>query len=297
MKENTKSYFGDLMLLTVAILWGFGFVAVKIGLNTGMSTYNLLFLRFVIASLALLPFQIKKLKKISAKTWKSGILLGVFLFLGFSFQTFGLAYTTTSKNAFLTGVNVIIVPFLTWVLTKKRVDIYSIASAFICLIGIGLLTLNGSLSINLGDGLTLICAVMFAAHITITSIISKNEAVDSLVFIQMITAAMLSLLCALIYHDPIVVNPSSILAILYLGLFSTMLAFFLQTLGQRYSHATKAAIILSTESLFGALLAVLFFQDLFTVQILIGCVLIFLAIILSETKLSFLQKTRIDETL
>lgn len=291
MKENAKRYLGDFFLLLVAIIWGFGFIAVKIGLNNGMAPFFLMFLRFLIAALALLPFQIKKLKTIHKKTWLTGLLLGLFLFLGFAFQTLGLELTTTSKNAFLTGVNVILVPFLTWFLTKQRVDKYSISAAAVCVVGIGLLTINETLTINLGDVLTLICAIMFAAHISVTSLIAKNQAPDTLVWIQMITGAFLSLIFALMYREELVVaNTSSLIAILYLGLFSTMLAFFLQTIGQKYAHATKAAILLSSESLFGTLLAVLIFKDIFTLQMFFGCLMIFLAIIISETKLSFLQK-------
>lgn len=290
MQENTRGYFGDLMLLLVAIIWGFGFVAVKIGLNNGMDPFYLMFLRFSVAALALLPFQITKFKGISLQTLKRGSFLGILLFLGFTFQTIGLDYTTTSKNAFLTGVNVIIVPFLTWWLAKKRVDFYSMIAAFMCLIGIGLLTLHDTLSINIGDLLTLICAVMFAAHITITSLIAKEEAASTLVWIQMIVGAVLSLLFAILFRETFVINLSSSVAILYLGIFSTSLAFFLQTVGQKYAHATKAAILLSTESLFGALLAVLFFKDTFAMQMIAGCVLIFGSIIISETKLSFIKR-------
>lgn len=289
MQEKTKHYLGDLMLLSVAIIWGFGFIAVKIGLNSGMSPFYLMFLRFTVGFLALLPFQIKKLNKISIQTWQRGSLLGFFLFLGFALQTIGLSYTTTSKNAFLTAVNVVIVPFLVAAITKKRVDRYSTVAAFMCLMGIGLLTLNDSFTINIGDVLTLLCAVVFAAHIVTTSLIAKHEAASTLVFIQMLVAAVLSLIAAFIFREKLILNLASGLAIIYLGLFSTMLAFFLQTVGQKYAHATKAAILLSTESLFGALLAVLVFKDPFLPQMIGGCILIFASIILSETKLSFLK--------
>lgn len=295
MKERTRHYLGDFMLLSVAIIWGFGFVAVKIGLNSGMSPFNLMALRFTVASLTLLPFILKKMKNISVKTWLRGSLLGVFLFLGFAFQTVGLFYTTTSKNAFLTSVNVVLVPFLAWVLTKKRVDAYSISAAVLSLIGIGMLTLNDSLSINYGDLLTVVCAIMFAGHISVTSVLAKHEETDVLVFIQMLTAAVLSIAVALFQQESLELTLSSGLAILYLGVFSTCLAFLLQTLGQKYAHATKAAILLSTESLFGAILAVLIFKDPLSGKIVLGCVVIFIAIIISETKLDFL-KHRIEST-
>lgn len=290
MIKSSKSYLGDIMLLFVALIWGFGFVAVKIGLNNGMDPFFLLFLRFSVAGLALIPFQIKNIRSLSLSTWKRGGILGIFIFLGFAFQTIGLNYTTTSKNAFLTGINVIIVPFLTWLFTKKKVDTYSIIASFLCMIGIGFLTLNDSLTINIGDFFTIICAFMFAVHIALTSIIAKEESALTMVFIQMIIGAILSLLFSLIFKESLLVNSSSFMAILYLGIFSTLIGFLLQLLGQRYSQASKAAILLSTESLFGAILAILIFKDSFGIQMILGGILIFSSIFISETKLSFLKR-------
>ncbi|MBN2222052.1 MAG: DMT family transporter [Vallitaleaceae bacterium] len=282
MKENTKHLLGDAILLSVAFIWGLGFVAVKIGLNDGMSPFFLMTLRFGVAALALLPLQWKKRKLIKKETFKHGSLLGFFMFLGFAFQTFGLQYTTTSKNAFLTGVNVILVPFLTWFFLKKKIPLRSAFAALLSLIGMGLLTLNDDLSINIGDLLTIVCAVMFAAHITMTSVIAKNDSAMSLVLIQMITATLLSFVMTLIIREPWSLTPSSSLAILYLGIFSTMLAFVLQTVGQRFAHATKAAILLSAESLFGAFFGVVLFHDAMSPRMLLGAGVIFLGILLAE---------------
>ena len=282
MNRMSRHLLGDSLLLLVAIIWGIGFVAVKIGLNDGVSPFFLLALRFSVATLALLPFQIHKIKKIHSSTWKHGAILGVLMFLGFAFQTIGLNYTTTSKNAFITGVYVVLVPYISWFLTKKKVHINSILAAIMTLIGIGLLTLNDSLSINIGDFLTLICAVMFAGHIALTSKIANNEPSDTLVFIQMVTAGILSYIITFTINEPHQLTMNSSLAILYLGIFSTMIAFFLQTIGQKYAHATKSAILLSTESLFGALFAIIFFHDLFTFKMIIGAIIIFAAILMTE---------------
>lgn len=282
MKENTKHLLGDAILLSVAFIWGLGFVAVKIGLNGGMSPFFLMTLRFGVAALALIPMQWSKRKTIKKETYKHGILLGFFMFLGFAFQTFGLQYTTTSKNAFLTGVNVILVPFLTWFFLKKKIPLRAALAALLSLIGMGLLTLNDDLSINIGDLLTIVCAVMFAAHITMTSVIAKNDSAMSLVLIQMITAALLSLIMTLLIREPWNLTPSSSLAVLYLGIFSTMVAFVLQTVGQRFAHATKAAILLSAESLFGAFFGVVLFQDAMSPRMMLGAGIIFIGILLAE---------------
>lgn len=282
MKETTKHFLGDAILLSVALIWGMGFVAVKIGLNSGIEPFFLLFSRFTIAGILILPFIAKKIIHMSKKTFFTGILLGIFLCAGFAFQTFGLQYTTTSKNAFLTGVNVIIVPFITYLFTRKRLSPSAIVAAALTLIGIGFLTLDDALSINIGDILTLICAIMFAFHISITSIVAKNESAVVLVFLQMWTAAIISFILSLFLHEAWELEINSAIAVVYLGAFSTLLAFLLQTIGQRYAHATKAAILLSLESLFGAVFAILIFGDALTIKTFIGAVIIFIGIYISE---------------
>ena len=284
MKTRSQHFLGDLLLLIVAIIWGLGFVAVKIGLNDGISTFFLLALRFLIASLALLPFLVKKLKRVSPSTIKHGIILGTLMFLGFLFQTLGLNYTTTSKNAFITAVYVVLVPFVFWILTKTKVQRKSIVAAYMALIGIGLLTLNDRLSVNIGDILTFICAFMFAGHIALTSKIAKDEPTDLLVFIQMLTAGILSVLFTVLLKEEKHLALNGFIAVLYLGIFSTMLAFFLQTIGQKYAHASKSAILLSTESLFGAFFAIIFFNDPFTIRTGLGALIIFVSVILTESK-------------
>ena len=293
---NKKSLYGDLSLLTAAIIWGFGFVAVAIGLSDGTGPYTILAFRFSIATIILLPFQIKKLAKLPPKVWLKGVLLGLFLFGGFAFQTVGQSMTTTSKTAFLTGANVVIVPFLAWIFIKKPIKKLSIMSAFICLIGIGFLSLNADLSVNPGDILVVICAVLFAGHIATTSVLARDIPVDTLVFLQMATAAILSLIFLIGSGEEIVLTGRSMVAISYLGVFSTLIAFYLQTWGQKFSSATKSAIILSTESLFGTILGIIIFSDPVSFRSVIGCVLIFLSIIISETQLSFLKRRKVLKT-
>lgn len=284
MKETTRHWFGDVLLLLVALIWGMGFIAVKIGLNSGTSPFYLLALRFSIAALILIPLQYKKIKTISTRAWQHGFILGIFLFLGFALQTIGLNYTTTSKNAFLTGVNVVIVPFFAWALTKKKVEKRALFAAFLTLLGMGLLTLNDSLSINIGDLLTIACAIMFAGHISVTSIIAKHEDPLTLVFIQMVSAALFSWIATFIFQESHTLSSASFIAILYLGVFSTLLAFVLQTIGQKYAHAAKSAILLSTESLFGAIFAVIIFKDPLSIQMVAGCLVILSAIFISESQ-------------
>ncbi|MCJ7691730.1 MAG: DMT family transporter, partial [Clostridiaceae bacterium] len=162
--NKKKSILADMSLLLVALMWGGGFIAVKGALDS-VTPFYITAMRFGISVIIMLLVFRKKIKHITIKELKIGTLVGLLLFLGFAAQTVGMKYTTAGKNAFLTGTNVVIVPFLYWVISKKKPDSYSLVSAFLCFIGIGMLTLDGGINISLGDSLTLLCAVFFAAHI------------------------------------------------------------------------------------------------------------------------------------
>lgn len=290
MRNMKKSVIADMSLLFVAIVWGGGFIAVK-GALDNVTPFYMMAMRFGIATILMSIIFFKKLKHITVNDIKYGGLVGTFLFLGFATQTVGMKYTTAGKNAFLTGTNVVIVPFLYWVISKKRPDIYSIFGAVLSLMGIGLLTLNGSFSIGYGDKLTLMCAVFFACHIVFVGFyIEKTDALV-LTIVQMGMGFILSLGAALLFEPAMPpLTSKSIIAVGYLAIFSTMIAFIIQNVAQKYTSSTHAAIILCMESVFGCLLSVLVLNEEFTIKMILGCTIIFLAIITAETKWSFLRK-------
>ena len=284
-----KKYSADLGLLLVGFIWGTGFIASKIGLDDGLSPYYMMFLRAVFASILLTVIFFGEIKNIRKREVIAGILLGTFLYLGFAFQTVGLSYTTASKNAFLTAINVVIVPYLYWMFYKKRPDIFSILAALLCLSGIGLLSLTGgAMGLNKGDILTAICAVFFACHITFTGILSKKVDAVRLNLLQMYTMTALALLTCL-FNKNLVINltMTQFLATLYLGIFSTGICFLLQTTCQQYTTPSRASILLCTESLFAPILSVLILHEVLTFKAIIGAGLILLSVLVSETKLGF----------
>ena len=284
-----KKYSADLGLLLVGFIWGTGFIASKIGLDDGLSPYYMMFLRAVFASILLTVIFFGEIKNIRKREVIAGILLGKFLYLGFAFQTVGLSYTTASKNAFLTAINVVIVPYLYWMFYKKRPDIFSILAALLCLSGIGLLSLTGGdMGLNKGDILTAICAVFFACHITFTGILSKKVDAVRLNLLQMYTMTALALLTCL-FNKNLVINltMTQFLATLYLGIFSTGICFLLQTTCQQYTTPSRASILLCTESLFAPILSVLILHEVLTFKAIIGAGLILLSVLVSETKLGF----------
>jgi drug/metabolite transporter (DMT)-like permease len=285
-----KEIVADISLMFAAAMWGGGFVAVKDALDN-VKPFYMIAIRFIFAGLILGIIFIKRMKNINKKDLVSGLIIGVFLFLGFAAQTIGLQYTTAGKQAFLTGVYVVIVPFFVWVMYKKAPDKYSTVGAVLTLAGIAFLTLQGNFNINKGDLLTLLCAVFFSFHILSVGYFGNKCDVVSLSVIQFLVAAILSFLCAIFFEPvPHVFTSGAYFPLFYLIVFSTLIAFFIQNVAQKYTLPSHAAIILSLESFFGSIFSVIFLGDIFTLKMIIGCILIFIAIITSETKLSFLKR-------
>ena len=209
--------------------------------------------------------------------------MGVTLFMGFAFQIIGLQYTTPSKNAFLTALNVVIVPFIAFVILKKKIGANGIIGAVMSVLGVGLLSLNGNFTVSLGDGLTLLCAVGFAFQIFFTSEFVKKYPASVLNMVQMFTAFVLSAISLMIFgENDFQVTTQGWLSVLYLGVVSTTICYLLQTACQKYIDETKAAIILSMESVFGTIFSILILHEVVTVRMVIGCAVILAAVIISN---------------
>lgn len=279
-----KQYIADGMLLVTAIVWGSGFVITAIALEY-LTAYQVMAGRFLLASIILTVLFGYRLKKASKSVIWKGVLLGTILYVAFALQTVGLQYTTPSKNAFLTAVNVIIVPLIAFAVYKRRIDGYEIIGSIIAIVGIGFLSLQGSLTMNIGDALSLACAVAFAFDIFCTNLFVQKEDAIALTIIQFITAAFLGVLVVVSQGDiPTNLEKEAIYSIIYLGIFSTTLAYLFQNVANQYTSATKAAIILSTESFFGMVLSVIFLHEVLTSRMVVGAVLILLAILIAEVK-------------
>jgi drug/metabolite transporter (DMT)-like permease len=287
---SKRSLYADLSLLIVAIIWGSGFIATKNTLNY-MTPYYLLAYRFMISFLLMSVVFFKRLRKIKVEDLKAGIIIGIFLFGGFATQTVGLKYTTAGKQAFITATNVVMVPFIYWVISKKRPDRYEVIATFLCFIGIGILSLESNLKIGQGEFLTFICAIFFALHISAIGYFAKKHDTVVLSVVQIFVAAILSTIFAVLFEPKMnSISKEALLSLLYLGIFSTLIAFLIQNIAQKYTSSTHAAIILSLESVFGGLLSLIFLKEPFTIRFLIGCLSILISIITTETKWSFLRQ-------
>lgn len=285
-----KKYKGELLLLITAIMWGSGFVGMAIGLEY-WTVFQLMANRFVLASLLLTLIFYKKLKLITPSVLWKGALLGAILFGAFTLQTVSLHYTTPSKNAFLTALNVIIVPVIGFIIYKRRIDRFEFIAAGIALVGIALLSLQDTFTIGWGDWLAIFCAVGFAFDIFYTNVFVKTEDALALTLVQFYTASLLSVLAVIGRGEiPTAVSMNGALVIVYLAVFSTGVAYVAQNVGMQYANPTKSAIILSTEALFGTLFSVVILHEVLTGRMMMGAVLIFVAILFAEIKPSFRKK-------
>ena len=287
-----RKYKGELLMLITALMWGSGFIGMDIGLEY-LTVLQLMAGRFTLATMILCIVFHKKLKLINkAVLWK-GAVLGAILFLAFVIQTYGLLYTTPSKNAFLTALNVIFVPLLAYVIYKRRFDRFEMLAAAVAIVGIGFLSLQGSLTMNIGDLLSIACALAFAFDIFYTNVFVKTEDALALTIVQFMTASLLSLVTAGFLGELTTNVPQEgLYAIVYLAIFCTVIAYVCQNIGMQYANPTKSAIILSTEALFGTILSVIILHELLTGRMIVGCVLIFLAILIAEVKPTFRKRKR-----
>lgn len=285
-----KKYIGEIGLFIVAIIWGGGFVATQAALDGGLTTSQIMTLRFFISAVLMTVIFFKQIKNnLSMGTLKVGVILGICLFLGFFLQTLGLNYTTPSKNAFITSVNVVIVPFIGLLLYRRKIDKFGMASSFMAIIGIAVLSLSADFTVNLGDVLTLLCAFGFAFQIFFTSEFVKNHNPVALTAIQFFTAFVLSFIAQIFMGElKMHSTASGYMGILYLAVFSTTICFLLQTICSKMVDGTRVAIILSTEAVFGTILSIIILGEPVTVRMIIGSLIIFTSVITAETKLSFL---------
>ncbi len=298
MKSSRKPAIAQLCLFIVTIVWGSAFVIVKNTIASIPPNY-LVAIRFFLASALMCICFFPRLKKINRGCVIGGIIIAVPAYFGYFLQTVGLQYTSAGNSAFLTALYVVMVPFLYWFARHKHPDRYNIAAAIICLIGIGFISLNSNFTMNFGDSLSLLCGISFAVQIVAISILTEKYDPILLSLTQFLFTAIIALIVAL-FTEPFPVHwqADSIYSLIYVGVFSTMIALTVQNICQKYVVPSKASLIMSLESVFGCLFGILLLGEQFTPKTIIGFVLVMIAMILSETKLSFLKgnKKVIDKT-
>ena len=283
------------LLFLAAFIWGTSFFIMKNTLDA-VPPFWLLVFRFATGAALLGLFCGKKRRARFTwdYLWRGGIL-GTFLFIAYSTQTFGLTGTTPSKNAFLTATYCVLVPFLTWAVFHRRPDRYNLLAAGLCVAGVGLLSLSGDLTVTWGDGLSLFSALFYGLHIVAVNRLSPDKDIYLLTAVQFASTAILALAGGLLFQPfpgGIFRQPEVLLPLAYLCVMATTVALLCQNVGQVWSEPASASVILSLESVFGVLFSVLFYGDPVTPRLLLGFTLIFVAVVCSETKFSFLRRAR-----
>ena len=283
MEENRRRVlYADLSLLAVAVIWGGGFVAGKASLS-GFSPMAVVALRFCGAALlsALLFFRI--LRTSDGRVIRHGLLLGVIQFAAQGIQLLGLKYTTPGKQAFLIAGYVVLVPFLLWIIMRKRPAVSSFAAGVVALTGIALLSLNERLTMGAGEILTLISTGAFALQLILIGLFAKEDNPIQLTFFQFISAGALASIFALIVGQPVIgAGREAVTGVIYLIVLNTVVAFIAQNVAQRYTKASHASLILSTESLFGFLASAVIYGEALSLRTAIGGLMILAAIFVSK---------------
>ncbi len=292
-----KKYSAEGVLLFITLIWGATFVIIKTALQD-ISPMLFVTIRFLLASLILLPFLKKIIKEINRAALIGGLILGFFYFLGFSTQTAGLRYTSATKSAFITGSFVIFIPLCQVIIEKKIPGKGSIIGILLVITGLLFLSSKGESllevfyeigsNFNFGDFLTILCAVFYAAYIVFMDSISKRHAYLPLVFIQISLTGILGAGALFIFSAAGIenikfnFNGHILFTFLYTSILATVIASTLQTKFQKYTTPSKAGIIISFEPIFSSLFAFIILHETISFFGFVGCILIFTGLLASE---------------
>ncbi len=284
MRRSSASWLADGALLVVAISWGLNFVIIKWTLNQMTPFYYLAF-RFSLALAVILLLFGRRLRGLTRRDWLAGLVIGLFLFGAFAAQTVGLKYTTPGKSGFITGLNVVLVPLLQWLLIRRFPGYNAVFGAILATTGLGLLSLNGNLSLATGDLLTLLCALLYAGHIVAISRLGSRTDPVALTVVQIGVAAIGNVVLALFLEPwPTAIPAFSWGSIAYGALIGTVLAFTVQTAAQKRTPPSHTAVILSAESMFAGLASVLLWGEALTLRSILGAGLILAGIVTAELR-------------
>ena len=268
------------MLIVVTLTWGLSFPLIKILLRD-ISPFMLVTVRFSITLIFFVIFFGRSFPISNFKVWKTGLILGIFLFLGYSFQTLGLYYTTASKSAFITGINLIFIPFIQYFVLRLKPGMFNAIGAVIVLTGLFLFTGAHLGEPNIGDILTIFCAISFAIHIVLLSKFSEYTGFLPLAFGQFLAMAFLGILSTLLLEESFFdqiqfnVNTLTLTYLLILSLVSTLFGLILMTKYQSSTTPFRAGIIYNTEAVFAAVFAYLLLGEILSgVQITAALIII-----------------------
>ena len=285
MRISKKETYFVLLVFLLAVIRGSSYIFIK-NIITIQSPFEIVFFRFFTTGIILLLFTIKQFKKVNRYDFIFGVLAGIFLFSAFAFQTYGIKYTTVSKQSFLKSLYIIFIPLFNFIFFKKKISKEIAFLFFIILIGVFFISFqdfkNFEISLNLGDILTLLCALGFSLNIITLSKTEKyNVNIINITVIQMLIIGILSLIFQFIIEKSRI-GFSINFSLIYLIIVCTMLNFTIQNISQKYISAHIIGLILSLESIFGTFFAVIFLNENINSNFIIGTFLITVSIVLVQ---------------
>jgi len=296
MKKTPMRWRAEICLLLIALVWGTTFILVKGALGF-IGPYTFLALRFILAAVLLAGVSYEHLYRISRQEIKAGLALGLFLIVGFIFQTMGLQYTSASNAAFITGLSVVIVPIIISIYTSSLPSWGTTSGIVLATTGLFLLSVTDAFYISYGDILVLGAAFGFAAHIVSVDRWSVNCNTVNLAIVQILAVGLFCMSVAIAREPwPPVINAPVVEALVITSVFGTALAFLVQNTLQKHTTPTRTAVIFITEPIFGAAFAHFWAGEVLSSRALLGCALIISGMLLTELDFARLKLPRLRQT-
>lgn len=294
-----KKALGNVLLLITSIIWGSAFVAQITGMDV-LGPFTFSASRSLIATvfLGFLVLILKDNMQTELKDLlKGGLACGFFIFMGSSLQQYGLLYTTAGKASFITTLYILNVPILALIIMKNKINFATWIAIFLGAIGLYLLAIpsNSSFSINRGDLIVFIGSFFWAAHILVIDYFAKKVNPVKLSFMQFLVMTILSIIVAVLFERETATVSNIMMSwksIAYAGFLSSCIAYTLQMIGQKYTDPILASLILSLESVFGALSGYLFLNEILSLKEFLGCIIVFIAIIIAQIPEDFFKKLK-----
>jgi drug/metabolite transporter (DMT)-like permease len=279
----------DFTLLLCSLFWGLSFASMKILVELYPACW-LLFMRFSVSAALILLFFHGRVRRNLRQSLKGGVVIGLVLFSAITAQTVALNFIEAGRQAFLTSTYVLIVPLILWAVKRVFPGWVTLGAAFLCLGGMAMLTdLSGQA--NKGDLLTLLCALLYAFQILAISRYAGGGDPITLSFVEFTTLSIAAFAAACMFEGPLTLKNEAVPELLFTIVICTFGCYMMQMCGQKYTLPSHAALIMGLESVFGLFSGIFFLGETLSLRMAVGCVLIFLAVLLAEIEPIFAEKS------
>lgn len=270
------------MLIGITVVWGLTFALVKKSLNE-VQPFVFMAWRFWVAALLMGALSVPRLGELDRRIIRDGLLLGMLLYASYSFQTFGLKYTTAGNAGFITGLFIVFTPILAAVFLGHRPDLKSVTAVIVALLGLAVLSLNPGLGINLGDALTLACAFLYSVHIVLLDGYAKKYDLVLLTFVQMLVLAVAFTVSGFLFESMVVPKTGFVwMTILVCGVLASAAAFYVQGYAQRILTPVRTSMVLIMEPVFSVVFGIIILGEHLTWRGWLGCALILAGMLITE---------------